>query len=160
MHEIIFGVIAFLAIIIGTTLGWTIGLHIIYEIRWKKFCGQQFFVRGLLEGRERPYSTTDQFDQAFEQAWKEWKRGQQIMRPNSPSEPPTERQPEKPPERVNQNWAKTESHNNPLPPIVALTSPRLSNAPNPLAEGQTVNKNKYNLTNENYRPNRKTSSNF
>jgi len=29
MHEIIFGIIAFSAIIIGTTLGWIIGLHII-----------------------------------------------------------------------------------------------------------------------------------
>ena len=88
----------------------------------------------------------------------EWKRGKQIMRPNSPSEPSTETR--KPPERVNQNCVKTESHNNSLPPIVALTSRRVSNAPNPLAEGQTVNENKYNLTNENYSSNRKTSSNF
>jgi hypothetical protein len=88
----------------------------------------------------------------------EWKRGQQIMRPNSPSEPSTETR--KPPERVNQNCVKTESHNNSLPPIVALTSRRVSNAPNPLAEGQTVNENKYNLTNENYSSNRKTSSDF
>jgi hypothetical protein len=43
---------------------------------------------------------------------------------------------------------------------IALRSPRVSNAANPLAEGQTVNKNKYNLTNENYSSNRKTSSNF
>jgi len=72
----------------------------------------------------------------------EWKRGQQIMRPNSPSEPPpTERQPEKPSERVNQNWAKTESLNNPLPSIVALTSPRVSNAPNPFS-GRTNGKQK------------------
>jgi hypothetical protein len=88
MHDIVFGLIAFVAIIIGTTFGWIIGPYMMYEILWKKGTAQQFFVRGLIEGRERPYRTTDQFDQAFEQTWKAWKRGQQIMSdPNSPSEP-------------------------------------------------------------------------